>query len=140
MKTCKLPGCPVEDDLNKAGYCCSAHCSYHAEMQHPKSERVLRIEGALKSSGCPVEVLEEAVGERLAGLGYNPIPTKVKFIHPTRPTQYLIKVTARAGDDLWILSNLELPAICGPTTRKKALRYLTPENGWTKVEEPCEWS
>ena len=65
--------------------------------------------------------------------------TKVKFTHATRPTAYLVKVTSRVGDDLWILTNLE-QIVCDPTTREHALRYLTTENGWTKVEEPFEWT
>jgi hypothetical protein len=56
------------------------------------------------------------------------------FTHPTRPTQMLLKVTARVGDNLWILTNGEQMGTVSPTTREAALRYLTPENGWTMRE------
>ena len=50
----------------------------------------------------------------------------------------LLKVTARQGDDLWIITSGDLLTTPAPTTRAKALRYLPPENGWTmhEVDEP----
>lgn len=33
--------------------------SFEDELKHPKSQRVLEIQGALKSAGCPVESLDE---------------------------------------------------------------------------------
>lgn len=56
------------------------------------------------------------------------------FTHPERPTQMLIKVTARMGDDLWVLSNGELLATINPVPKANAMRRLTPENGWTMHE------
>jgi len=38
------------------------------EMKHPKSERVLNTQMALKVGGCPAEVLEEATIECLTGI------------------------------------------------------------------------
>lgn len=33
---------------------------YRDELKHPKSQRVIEIQNALKSAGCPVEALDEA--------------------------------------------------------------------------------
>lgn len=66
--------------------------------------------------------------------------TKIKFVHEKRATQYLVKATGFNSDDLWILTNLEITATVVPTTKEKAMKILTPENGWTMVEEPLEWT
>lgn len=62
---CRLPGCRnivVNDDDD---FCCKDHGYLYQEMQHPKSERVLLIESGLKSGGCPMSELQNAVGEAL---------------------------------------------------------------------------
>ena len=52
----------------------------------------------------------------------------------------LHKVTARLGDNLWIVTGhdyneeAEWLVTISPTTLRKALRYLTKENGWTMCE------
>jgi hypothetical protein len=58
-----------------------------------------------------------------------------------RPCVYqLHKVTARLGDNLWIVTGhdyneeAEWLVTISPTTLRKALRYLTKENGWTMCE------
>jgi hypothetical protein len=47
----------------------------------------------------------------------------------------LQKVHARLGDDLWMITCPDGAKVCvEPTQLAKALRYLTPENGWTLCE------
>lgn len=60
------------------------------------------------------------------------------FTHKERPTQMLLKATARVGDDLWILTNGDLLATIKPVPKRNAMARLTPENGWTmhEVEGP----
>ena len=82
MKTikCMLPGCKM--DLTRRQfdkqdlYCCDLHCKLHIEMQHPKSERVQNIIGALKAGGCPSECLLEATGESLIDTEKHKYPRK----------------------------------------------------------------
>lgn len=55
------------------------------------------------------------------------------FVLENRPPQMLIKVTARQGDDLYILTNGVELATISPMSKEKAERYLL-HAGWKRKE------
>jgi hypothetical protein len=66
-------------------------------------------------------------------------PIIVWFNENRNVVRRLIKVTARLGDDIWMVHGWNTLDGCEglsvePTNLDKALRYLTPENGWLLCE------
>ncbi len=67
-------------------------------------------------------------------------PIVAWFSSNSRCVQQLHKVTARWGDNRWMVmghdydGEREVPVTHIPTELRKALRYLTKENGWTMCE------
>lgn len=64
-------------------------------------------------------------------------PIVAWFSQNGQGVRLLQKVTARLGDDLWMITADEGRKVSvEPTSLAKALHYLTPENGWV----PCEFA
>ena len=69
-------------------------------------------------------------------------PIVAWFSKKKRCVHTLVKVTARLGDDLWIIvghnhdGEFETNVLISPVPLNKALRYLTKKNGWVLCEFP----
>jgi hypothetical protein len=67
-------------------------------------------------------------------------PIVAWFSADKRCVHQLYKVTARLGDNCWMVmghnydEETEVAVTINPTELRKALRYLTKENGWTMCE------
>jgi len=64
---------------------------------------------------------------------------RIRFVKEGSMDCYLVKVAARMGDDLWIITDTVCNVGPGPSTFSTALRFLTKENGWRLVVDEVEY-
>lgn len=117
------------------------YCSFTQTIKPNTTERRMNI------PSTPTPWTKQVLAETTYMHLYDTIaarPIVAWFSSRKKAVHHLVKSTSRVGDDHWMVvghnytekPELELMVTLGSTTLHRALRYLTPKNGWTLCEFP----